>query len=370
MRSLLSRQHYFSPELFATERERVFKRLWILAAIRPMVARHLDFRTLDIGGVPVIVQNFRGRIRAFANICQHRLSRIHRTEFGNRALVCPYHHWTYNETGALAGMPKNATMFQFDAAQMAQVRLKEFAVETVGGLVFVNLDEKPLPIAAQFDADLLALLASATGHMDDEYIHTRYPARFNWKTGMENIKDPLHVQCLHRDSFPDYFDTGAGLEQIPAVDHAASAWRAVDLKQTSNKWDVPIETPQAHEWYDLVENLDSKAFYRGIHLFPNVNLMVVAGTSFAVQVYNPIGPEETEMHMSVVLTRPLKPFPYKPVVLWEHLKSDMKVLQEDIDCLEALQPNFAAARSEVTHGAYEAGIMDFHAAYLDLMGRA
>ena len=48
--------------------------------------------------------------------------------------------------------------------------------------------------------------------MDSDYIYTRYEAGFNWKTGMENIKDPLHVQCLHRDSFPKNFQTEAGLD--------------------------------------------------------------------------------------------------------------------------------------------------------------
>ncbi len=51
-------------------------------------------------------------------------------------------------------------------------------------------------------------------------------------------------------------------------------------------------------------------------------------------------------------------------MLWEHLVSDMTVLQEDIDCLEALQTSLAASDAEFIHGAYETGLLEFHGAYL------
>jgi hypothetical protein len=133
---------------------------------------------------------------------------------------------------------------------------------------------------------------------------------------------------------------------------------------------VPIGEAGRHDWYELVENLESSAFYRGVHLFPNVNLMIVAGTSFSVQTYNPLAADRTEMHMSVALTRSVRDFPHKPVVLWEHLRSDMTVLRQDVDCLEALQPSFARAGHEVFHGAYEGGIMQFQSACLSLLEEA
>lgn len=370
MRSLLKPAHYHDPVVFRHECERIFRRVWMLAAIRPMLAKHLDFRTIEIGGIPVLLQNFDGRIRAYANICRHRLSRIHMQEFGNAPLACPYHQWAYDADGVLEAVPSNSELFQYSPEQMRAIRLREYKVEVVGGLVFVNLDATPLPIEQQFSPELLAVLASDTSHMDDEYIHTRYTAGLNWKTGIENIKDPLHVQCLHRDSFPSNIDTSNSLRTAPPMDHDAPPPRAaIPLAAVSTVWDVPIAGRSPHAWYDLVENLESKNFYRGVHLFPNVNLMIVAGTSYSVQVYNPLDADRTEMHMSVVLTRPVADFGYKPVVLWEHLHSDMSVLKEDLDCLEAMQRGVRGADCDIQHGAYEGGIINYHTAYLDLLDR-
>lgn len=341
----------------------------MLAALRPMVSGHLQFRTLTVGGIPIIVQNFDGRVRAFANVCRHRLSRIHREEFGTRPLVCPYHNWSYDFEGVLRSVPRNDTLFQMTPDQIANTRLRQYAIEIVGGLVFVNLSETPLPIAMQFGDQILNQLAAATDHMDDEFIYTRYEAEFNWKTGIENIKDPLHVQCLHRESFPSYIQVRhAGTPHPSSIDPDDSpCWRDVALTESSVYFDAPLENAPRHPWQELVENLDSVGSYRAMHLFPNVNLMIVDGTSFSVQVYNPIGPERTEMQMMVLLTREVRPLSYKPVVLWEHLKSDMTVLNEDLTCLEALQKNFSTSLSEVRHGSYETGIMDFHSAYLGVM---
>ena len=54
-------------------------------------------------------------------------------------------------------------------------------------------------------------------------------------------------------------------------------------------------------------------------------------------------------------------FAHKPLVLWEHLKSDMTVLGQDIECLENLQAGMHAVDFGFVHGAYEAQLIDFHA---------
>jgi phenylpropionate dioxygenase-like ring-hydroxylating dioxygenase large terminal subunit len=372
MQSLLSRQHYYAQHIFAMEQDRLFRRLWILAAIRPMVAQHLQYRTLDIAGTPVIVQNFNGKLRAFENICRHRLSRIHADEFGAGPLLCPYHHWSYAANGALQSVPRNSTLFQFTPAQLGAVRLREFCVAEIGGLIFVNLSDSPPPISQQFEPGLIKMLTETTGRMDEEYIYTRFPCRFNWKTGIENIKDPLHVQCLHRESYPENFDERPVLAQVRPMNHEDLLvdWSATRLQDASMWGDIRIADASRHPWHELVETLESAGAYRRIHLFPNVNLMIIDGRSFAIQIYSPTAPEETEMQMAVALTRSTSPIEYKPAVLWEHLKSDMAVLSEDIACLEAIQPNFRVARQDCVHGAYERWILDFHSVYLCQLSEA
>jgi phenylpropionate dioxygenase-like ring-hydroxylating dioxygenase large terminal subunit len=364
MRPLLTPAHYTSNDWFEREQSHIFGRLWLLAAVKPMLAKHHDYRTLTLAGKPIVLQNHHGVIRAFSNVCRHRMARIQNEEFGNRALVCPYHHWCYGEQGELIHTHRDPAVFGFTRQETADIRLQQYAVATIGNLVFVNLHSDPLPITEQFDQETIELLERYTGEMDSSFIYTRYEGSFNWKTGMENIKDALHVPCLHKSTFPEHFRV-----DIPAdtkIDSRDSSYQSdnTGLKQATTHGRIAMQDAPTHEWQSLVHRLDCQGRYQTFHLFPNVNLMVVDGSSFAIQVYNPMVAERTEMQMMVALTRQKDDFSYKPVVLWEHLVSDMTVLQEDIDCLEALQKNLETGEGDFIHGAYETGILDFQAAYL------
>lgn len=362
MRSLMRPADYFSDEVFERELNSIFKSLWILAAIKPMLSTDGAFRTTSLAGTPIALRNCGGTIRAFLNVCRHRGARLHQQEFGSGPLTCPYHGWSYDNDLKLDGLPRNKTLFQFGTEELNEKRLVEFSVREVGGLVFVNLSPNPLPIEQQFDPSLLEVLAASTLQIDDQFVYARYACDFNWKLGIENIKDPLHVEVLHKETFPEMFDTRADRANIAPMDHhvdPAKDWRPVSLPGVSDVWDVPM-SGDSREWHDLVHRLEGKDVYRGIHLFPNVNLMIVAGAIFSVQTYNPLSADKTELQMLAATTRPIADFSYKPLVLWEHIKSDMTVLREDIECLEALQSGMRATPFEFEHGAYESSIVDFH----------
>ncbi len=364
MRPLLTPAHYTTEHWFAQEQAAIFKRLWILVAVKPMLANHNDYRSLTLAGVPLVIQNHQGTIRAFSNICRHRMARIQEQEFGNRALVCPYHHWCYNEEGQLIHTHRDPAVFGFTPNETAEIRLKQYAVSIIGSLVFVNLSDEPLPIAEQIDEQTRALLQQYTADMDSSFIYTRYEGQFNWKTGMENIKDALHVPCLHKSTFPKHFRVNIAADSSINSRDASYQPSNTALPQATTQGAIAMQEAPELEWQSLVQQLECKGRYQTFHLFPNVNLMIIDGSSFAIQVYNPLAADRSEMQMMVALTKQQQDFPHKPVVLWEHLVSDMTVLQEDIDCLEALQTSLAASDAEFIHGAYETGLLEFHGAYL------
>src|SRR5690348_15710684 len=53
----------------------------------------------------VLVRDRDGVLRGFANACRHRGARLVDAPCAARALVCPYHGWTYDPTGALIHVP-------------------------------------------------------------------------------------------------------------------------------------------------------------------------------------------------------------------------------------------------------------------------
>jgi Rieske 2Fe-2S family protein len=73
----LERDFYVAREVFEADLARIFHRHWIFAGYVFQVARPGDFFTYKVGTESVIVVRDRaGEIRAFHNVCRHRVSRI------------------------------------------------------------------------------------------------------------------------------------------------------------------------------------------------------------------------------------------------------------------------------------------------------
>src|SRR5262249_5218979 len=66
-----------------------------------------DSMALEICGEPiVVVHGLDGEIRAFSNVCRHRGMLIAHGKANGKRLVCPYHNWSYDTAGRLAGAPR------------------------------------------------------------------------------------------------------------------------------------------------------------------------------------------------------------------------------------------------------------------------
>ena len=50
----------------------------------------------------MVMRDDDGLVRAFHNVCRHRGTQLCRKDAGHvRAIVCPYHSWTYSRKGEL-----------------------------------------------------------------------------------------------------------------------------------------------------------------------------------------------------------------------------------------------------------------------------
>ena len=98
---------YFSEKLFDLEMRVVYPRSWVFVGDLSQLRKPGDYVTETIGTEPVMVVRGRdGTLRAFVNVCPHRASTLVEGS-GNcgRALVCPYHGWTFHLDGRLAATP-------------------------------------------------------------------------------------------------------------------------------------------------------------------------------------------------------------------------------------------------------------------------
>ena len=187
---------YHDPEFFAAEMERLIRPAWQIVCHESDVPNPGDWRTLDYVGESIIV--IRGTdqaVRAFANVCRHRGSRlVDGTDGCARRLTCPYHGWTYAADGRLIGVPLKEDYPEFDQGRFGLIPVE---LESWHGFLFVRL-EGGGPSVAEMMAPAEAELAPfrleevrALGRV------TMRPRDVNWKNVADNYSDGLHIPVAH-----------------------------------------------------------------------------------------------------------------------------------------------------------------------------
>ena len=220
---------YSDAEFFALELERVFAPAWQVVCHESDVPAAGDWHTLDYIGESVIV--VRGRdlaLRAFTNVCRHRGSRLVDGASGcARKLVCPYHAWTYDLDGSLAGVPDSDSYPGLDKSRHA---LAPVAMEVWRGFVFVRLkDEGPsvaemmAPYEAMIDPYRFSEL-QALGRV------TLRPRSVNWKNIGDNYSDGLHITVAH-PGLTRLFGLSYGVE---ARQHVDRMWGDMQERPSAN----------------------------------------------------------------------------------------------------------------------------------------
>lgn len=186
---------YASAALYRTDLEAIFFRHWIYAGHISQLPESGCYFLLEVGGESVIVARARdGVVRAFANVCRHRGSRICADAAGKvGAFVCPYHAWTYELDGRLRApreMPAD-----FDAARHA---LKNLRCAVFHGMIFINFaahaPDLPQAFAALDESLRIYDLANAKVAWRENYA-----VAANWKLAVENFMECYHCAPAHAE---------------------------------------------------------------------------------------------------------------------------------------------------------------------------
>jgi phenylpropionate dioxygenase-like ring-hydroxylating dioxygenase large terminal subunit len=183
---------YTRPDVFEADL-RLLESRWICAGHISELARAGDWLTAELGAESAIVTRGEdGAIRAMANVCRHRGSRLCVGARGHATLItCPYHAWSYHLDGRLRAareMPDG-----FDAAGHG---LAPLPIRIVGGLIFVSFADDP-PAFGEAGPALEAMMA-LYGWADARIAHRRsYRVAANWKLVMENYHECYHCGPAH-----------------------------------------------------------------------------------------------------------------------------------------------------------------------------
>jgi phthalate 3,4-dioxygenase alpha subunit len=195
---------YSDPELFALEQERIFGRAWMFLAHESEIPDPGDYVLRRIGEDSfIVIRDEHGSVRVLFNMCLHRGMQLCRAEVGNTShFRCPYHAWTYRNTGQLNGVPFHKDAYGGEEILPIQERsllpVPKMAIRN--GMIFGSLDED----APDFDEYLggFSYFLDLYTKQSEAGLEVRGPQRWvveaNWKIAAENFAgDTYHTPVTH-----------------------------------------------------------------------------------------------------------------------------------------------------------------------------
>jgi fatty-acyl-CoA synthase len=197
---------YTDPEIFEAELERIWYRTWIYVGHESEVPEPNDYVVKAIGPQSVIMSRDKhGEIHLLLNRCAHRANLVCDAPRGNSsAFRCPYHGWTFANSGKLLGYPFSSGYGGGEAKKGLGLG-RVARVESYRGFVFGSFAEDGPTLSEHLGdaADAFDRLTrlSPNGELELTAGWLQHKVKANWKMLMENETDGYHPQFVHASIF-------------------------------------------------------------------------------------------------------------------------------------------------------------------------
>ncbi len=239
------REAFLDPDLFESERERIFDRSWLYLGHESEVAAPGDFRARELGRRRIVFVRGKDRVvRALLNSCTHRGAEVCRERSGNaRGFQCFYHGWTFANDGRLIGVPGEEAYAAGFARE--QLGLREAPrLEQYRGFHFVSFDPEIAPLREYLAgaAEYLDLIVDQS-ELGMEIVGgtQSYAINANWKLLVENSYDGYHGVITHARYFKWLASTGAiGLPGGAKWDRARDLGNGHACVEYTTSWGRPV----------------------------------------------------------------------------------------------------------------------------------
>lgn len=185
---------YTSQDFLGHEISRVFYSAWTSLGRADRISACGDYAAVELAGTPLILLRDKSEgLRAFANSCRHRGTKLLVGSGHCRAITCPFHGWVYALDGTLVHAPnmEGAEGFTCSDYGLMPVRLEER-----DGFIFVNLDGT----APDLDAWLGEFSQFHAPWRFDEMVSARrreFEVACNWKLFLEVFNEYYHLKSVH-----------------------------------------------------------------------------------------------------------------------------------------------------------------------------
>ena len=330
---------FTDPDRLDRELGTLFRKFPLMMGLACTIPEPGDFLTDDNAGAPILlVRGEDAVVRAFLNVCRHRGAQVAkgcgRVE---RVFVCPYHGWSYNCRGKLAGIPDGASFAGIDRDAHGLVELP--AEERFGCLWVLPEPGGALDAGAhlgRLGPELASYGFERYHHYSTRVLHRR----MNWKMLIDTFLEPYHFAVLHPGTVAPIF-----LHNV-CLFHPFG----FNIRETLPRRSiVEMRRLPESEW-DLVKH--TAIVYI---LFPNTVIVMQSDHAEVWRVF-PVGRrvDECVAHLDFYV-----PEPATTPSAHEHWRRNLDltirtVEEEDFPTGESIQRNLlSGAQSHVTYGRNE-----------------
>ena len=335
-------EKYQSETTFQRERDQIFAELPAVAAHVSELPNPGDFVKREIAGRSILVtRDEEGTVHAFLNICRHRGTQLVDDDSGCKLrFTCPYHAWSYANTGELVSVPHMET--GFPDLDKAQYSLKSLQCEERFGFVWVivtagvgfDFDDYYAPVAAE--ADSLDLANMVIVH-EETKIHNS-----NWKILVEGGLESYHFKVAHRNSIGPYFEENLSSYQMLG-DHIRSVLMRSSMHVLRGR---PTDQWRLRDHANIIYTF-----------FPTTQLLVQKDHVVWINS-RPVSAGQTELRLVTLAPKSrLAEADY-----WQkNHQITSKTLNEDFVIGESIQNGFASGANDViTFGRFEGALAEFN----------
>jgi len=196
---------YTDQQIFGEELRKIWYRTWVYVGHESEVPKPNDYVRKKLGLQDVIMTRDReGDVHLLLNRCAHRGNQVCDDDAGNSgSFRCPYHGWTYRNTGELLGYPYNQGYGGKNKLELGMGKVPR--VESYKGFVFGSFAAEGESLVEHLGAsageiDRLARL-SPEGEVELTAGWLQHKTKANWKLLAENETDGYHPQFVHGSIF-------------------------------------------------------------------------------------------------------------------------------------------------------------------------
>ena len=305
------RDIFTNQDLYALELKHIFEGNWVYLAHESQIPETNDYYTTWIGRQPVVITRDKtGTLNAVINACAHKGAMLCRRKQGNKgSFTCPFHGWTFSNTGKLLKV-KDARTTQYPDqfgkdGSHDLTRVARF--ESYRGFLFGSLD----PDVASLDEFLGEtkiiidqIVDQAPEGLEVLRGNSSYIYDGNWKLQMENGCDGYHVSSVHWN----YATTmerrsETGTKAVDANSWSKSVAGVYGFENGHILLWTNTKNPEVRPVYNRREEIaarlgEEKAGFivnqtRNLCIYPNVFLMDQFSTQ--IRVVRPLSVDKTEV---------------------------------------------------------------------------